>query len=338
MVIVVDEYGNTAGLATMEDLLEVIIGEIRDEHEPDSDVIEDGQGGYIVSGNFDLARVSDLLPTFRPEEEIESTTVGGLVSEWLGRVPQAGRVRGPRRRPHRSAGQRRTPRRTGSHQQVANGCHMNKTFQSGFVSIIGRPNAGKSTLLNALVGQKVAIVADKPQTTRTSIQGVLTTPEAQIVFLDTPGIHKADSPLNKRLMDAVREFARRARPAAVRRGCGARLRRARTGTPSTSRARPPTPVFLVLEQDRPGEGEGEAAAAHRAVPAGCSSSPITFPSRRPKGDGLDELRKAIVDAPAGGSRVFPGGPRHRPAGALPGRRTGAREGAAGDAAGGAALG
>jgi GTPase len=78
-------------------------------------------------------------------------------------------------------------------------------FVSGFVSIIGRPNAGKSTLLNALVGQKVAIVADKPQTTRTSIQGVLTTAEAQIVFLDTPGIHKADTPLNKRLMDVVRE-------------------------------------------------------------------------------------------------------------------------------------
>lgn len=81
---------------------------------------------------------------------------------------------------------------------------MNKPFRSGFVSIIGRPNAGKSTLLNALVGQKVAIVADKPQTTRTSIQGVLTTPEAQVVFLDTPGIHRGDSPLNKRLMDAVR--------------------------------------------------------------------------------------------------------------------------------------
>src|SRR5580692_8748921 len=77
-------------------------------------------------------------------------------------------------------------------------------FRSGFVSLIGRPNAGKSTLLNALVGQKVAIVADKPQTTRTSIQGVFTGPEAQIVFVDTPGIHKADSPLNKRLMDTVR--------------------------------------------------------------------------------------------------------------------------------------
>jgi putative hemolysin len=90
MVIVVDEYGNTAGLATMEDLLEVIIGEIRDEHEPDSDVIEDGQGGYIVSGNFDLARISDLLRGFHLVEDIESTTVGGLVSEWLGHVPTAG--------------------------------------------------------------------------------------------------------------------------------------------------------------------------------------------------------------------------------------------------------
>jgi magnesium and cobalt exporter, CNNM family len=90
MVIVVDEYGNTAGLATMEDLLEVIIGEIRDEHEPASDVTEDGQGGYIVSGNFDLARVGDLLDSFHREEDIESTTVGGLITEWLGRVPQAG--------------------------------------------------------------------------------------------------------------------------------------------------------------------------------------------------------------------------------------------------------
>jgi putative hemolysin len=90
MAIVIDEYGNTAGLATMEDLLEVIIGEIRDEHEPASDVTEDGQGGYIVSGNFDLDRIGDLFDSFHLEEDIESTTVGGLVSEWLGRVPKAG--------------------------------------------------------------------------------------------------------------------------------------------------------------------------------------------------------------------------------------------------------
>jgi CBS domain containing-hemolysin-like protein len=74
----------------MEDLLEVIIGEIRDEHEPESDVSEDGNGGFIVSGSFDLNRIADLIDTFHRGDDIESTTVGGLVSEWLGRVPKTG--------------------------------------------------------------------------------------------------------------------------------------------------------------------------------------------------------------------------------------------------------
>lgn len=77
-------------------------------------------------------------------------------------------------------------------------------FRSGFVSILGRPNAGKSTLLNALIGSKIAIVADKPQTTRTTIQGVVTTSLAQMVLADTPGIHCADSAINKRMMETVR--------------------------------------------------------------------------------------------------------------------------------------
>ncbi|MCL6507279.1 MAG: 50S ribosome-binding GTPase, partial [Bryobacteraceae bacterium] len=77
-------------------------------------------------------------------------------------------------------------------------------FVSGFVSILGRPNAGKSTLLNALVGTKLAIVADKPQTTRTAIQGVLNLPGAQIVFVDTPGIHKPDTLFNKRMLETVK--------------------------------------------------------------------------------------------------------------------------------------
>ncbi len=81
---------------------------------------------------------------------------------------------------------------------------MPEPHASGFVSIAGRPNAGKSTLLNALVGGKVAITSSKPQTTRTSIQGILTLPEAQIVFLDTPGIHESTTLLNKRMMDTVR--------------------------------------------------------------------------------------------------------------------------------------
>ena len=82
-----------------------------------------------------------------------------------------------------------------------------KKHVSGFVSILGRPNAGKSTLLNALLGTKVAIVAPRPQTTRNAIQGVLTEPNAQVVFVDTPGIHKSTTKLNKRMMDSVRASA-----------------------------------------------------------------------------------------------------------------------------------
>jgi GTP-binding protein Era len=78
------------------------------------------------------------------------------------------------------------------------------THRTGFVSLIGRPNAGKSTLLNALVGEKVAITAHQAQTTRTSLQGVVTLPDAQIIFVDTPGIHKSDTLFNKRMMETVR--------------------------------------------------------------------------------------------------------------------------------------
>jgi GTPase len=78
------------------------------------------------------------------------------------------------------------------------------THRTGFISIAGRPNAGKSTLLNALVGEKVAITAHQAQTTRTSIQGVLTMPDCQMIFIDTPGIHKSDTMFNKRMMDTVR--------------------------------------------------------------------------------------------------------------------------------------
>ena len=70
---------------------------------------------------------------------------------------------------------------------------MQKQFKSGFVAIIGRPNVGKSTLMNQVIGQKIAIMSDKPQTTRNKIHGVYTTSDSQVVFLDTPGIHKRQS-------------------------------------------------------------------------------------------------------------------------------------------------
>lgn len=78
-----------------------------------------------------------------------------------------------------------------------------KEFRSGFVAIIGRPNAGKSTLLNRLVGQKIAIVTSKPQTTRNRIQGIVNRPGGQIVFIDTPGLHPAESALGRRMMAEV---------------------------------------------------------------------------------------------------------------------------------------
>ena len=80
-----------------------------------------------------------------------------------------------------------------------------ENLRSGFVTLLGRPNSGKSTLLNQLVGEKISIVTDKPQTTRNIVRGIVTRPEGQIVFLDTPGIHKPIHKMNSLMMESVRE-------------------------------------------------------------------------------------------------------------------------------------
>jgi GTPase len=120
-------------------------------------------------------------------------------------------------------------------------------MKAGFVALVGRPNTGKSTLLNRVVGTKLAIVSDKPQTTRTRIQGVKNTPDGQIVFIDTPGIHQPRHRLNVRMVDAARDSMRHADVIAVvtdvtaRPGPGDRFVLQMTGKSGG-------PVFLVLNK------------------------------------------------------------------------------------------
>ena len=82
---------------------------------------------------------------------------------------------------------------------------QNTNYRTGYVALVGRPNAGKSTLLNRLVGQKIAAVSDKPQTTRFKIQGVITRTDGQVVLVDTPGVHQPGYKLNRRMMAAVQD-------------------------------------------------------------------------------------------------------------------------------------
>src|ERR1051326_4544398 len=181
---------------------------------------------------------------------------------------------------------------------------MSEPFRSGFVSILGRPNAGKSTLLNALVGQKVAIVADKPQTTRTSIQGVLTLPDAQIVFLDTPGIHKADSLFNKRMMDTVRA-ALEQRDLLLFMVDIARKFGEEDNYAVDLVKKAHTPALLLLNKiDRLGKDKGALLPlieSYRARHEFDGYIPISART----GAGVDELRQAILERLPEGPAYFP---------------------------------
>ena len=150
-------------------------------------------------------------------------------------------------------------------------------MKAGFVSLVGRPNAGKSTLLNRLVGTKLAIVSDKPQTTRNRILGVRTYPEGQIVYVDTPGIHRPTHRMNVRMLDTARDAMRDVDVV------GVVLDVARSPAPGSSTCSRwsgtlPTAGRAGAEQDRSG-CQAEAPAHHRPAAATSATSPTSCRSR-----------------------------------------------------------
>lgn len=196
-------------------------------------------------------------------------------------------------------------------------------MRSGFVSIIGRPNAGKSTLINALVGEKVAIVTAKPQTTRTRIHGILEVaaakgkhPAAQIVFVDTPGVHKPGTSLDKRMMQEVHD-ALETRDAVLL--IVDATRRLDLTTPDTPVGRKNSedafvfellrkldcPVFLLINKIDLVKREQLLPTIQQLSSLYTFAEVIPISAR--KRDGLDRLLDKLIDALPTGERYFPKG-------------------------------
>jgi GTPase len=193
--------------------------------------------------------------------------------------------------------------------------------RSGFVSILGRPNAGKSTLLNALIGEKIAIVSNKPQTTRNRIQGIVEVPArkgksaAQIVFVDTPGVHRPGSQLDRRMMQEVYEalesrdivilMVDAARQSEVPAGSSPRAERERSEDEFVLQLiqKLDCPVFLVINKI-------DLVLRAKLLPLierFCALHPFAevIPISARKKDGLDTLLMKLVEYLPQGQRYFP---------------------------------
>ena len=171
-------------------------------------------------------------------------------------------------------------------------------MKSGFVTFVGRPNVGKSTLLNRILGEKVSIVSDKPQTTRTQVRGVLNLPDAQVVFVDTPGIHKPRTLMGERLNTSAAEAA-----SGVDVVCLVLDATQPVGTGDTFVANtiPADSVAVVNKVDiaSPDEVLSQLAKASKFELADY------FPVSAKTGDGLDALLEHFVDRLPEGPQLYP---------------------------------
>lgn len=194
-------------------------------------------------------------------------------------------------------------------------------MRSGFVSIIGRPNAGKSTLINALVGEKVAIVTAKPQTTRTRIHGILEVavekgkhPAAQIVFVDTPGVHKPASSLDRRMMQEVHDALETRDAVLLIVDATRRLDLPEPGVPGTQQksedafvfellSKLDCPVFLLINKIDLIDRAKLLPLIQRLSSLYEFAEVIPISAR--KRDGLDRLLTKLIDVLPKGERYFP---------------------------------
>jgi GTP-binding protein Era len=174
-----------------------------------------------------------------------------------------------------------------------------RTYRAGVVALLGRPNAGKSTLLNHLLGEKLAIVSHKPQTTRSRILGILTRPEAQLLLLDTPGLHASEKALNRAMLEMIEEATRGCDVALLlvdpQRGFGDDHR-----SLLATLARRQTPVVLVATQcDRP------ACAERPWPPPGAPAVAAALRISARTGEGIEELLQATVGQLPEGPALYP---------------------------------
>jgi len=169
----------------------------------------------------------------------------------------------------------------------SSGLDVPEGFRSGFVALVGRPNVGKSTLLNRILGEKVSITSDKPQTTRNQIRGILDRPDAQVVFIDTPGIHKPRTLMGERLNAGAQDAASGVDvvcllvDAASGIGTGDRFLAERVG---------PGAILVLNKCDRAGRGR---VADQLAVASGIEFAEY-FPVSARTGEGVDELVEHLV--------------------------------------------
>src|SRR4051795_13453314 len=159
--------------------------------------------------------------------------------------------------------------------------------RSGFVTLAGRPNVGKSTLLNAICGQKVSIVSDKPQTTRTAVRGILHRPDAQIVFVDTPGVHKPVTALGAHLNASARDALADVDVACLVLDATQPFGR---GDQWVAERLPPGYVVVVNKIDR----AARAAVAAQLAASASLPADAWFPVSARTGEGVDQLVDHLV--------------------------------------------